>query len=97
MASLHASSVVVVGPGTDAGGTLPGRLASRVLAELLVGDPSVVVHAVGVPGDPPVPVHARLADVPGPVELAVVAVPAGRGDRRGPRPRPPRACAGSSC
>ena len=73
---LHASSVVVVGPGTDAGETLAGRLAARVLADLLVGDPSVVVHAVGVPGDPPLPVHARLADVPGPVELAVVAVPA---------------------
>ena len=73
---LHASSVVVVGPGTEAGETLAGRLASRVLADLLVGDPSVVVHAVGVPGDPPLPVHARLADVPGPVELAVVAVPA---------------------
>ena len=73
---LHASSVVVVGPGTDAGGTLAGRLASRVLADLLVGDPSVVVHAVGVPGDPPLPLHARLEDVPGPVELAVVAVPA---------------------
>ena len=73
---LHASSVVVVGPGTEAGETLAGRLAARVLADLLVGDPSVVVHAVGVPGDPPLPVHARLADVPGPVELAVVAVPA---------------------
>ncbi|WP_456787340.1 GNAT family N-acetyltransferase [Cellulomonas sp. P5_C5] len=73
---LHASSVVVVGPGTEAGETLEGRLASRVLADLLVGDPSVVVHAVAVPGDPPLPVHARIADVPGPVELAVVAVPA---------------------
>ncbi|WP_146925244.1 GNAT family N-acetyltransferase [Cellulomonas xylanilytica] len=74
---LHASSVVVVGPGTQTWETLAGRLASRVLADLLVGDPSVVVHAVGVPGDPPLPLHARLADVPGPVELAVVAVPAG--------------------
>ncbi|MDQ0373670.1 bifunctional acetate--CoA ligase family protein/GNAT family N-acetyltransferase [Cellulomonas humilata] len=73
---LHASSVVVVGPGTEAGETLAGRLAARVLADLLVGDPSVVVHAVGVPGDPPLPVHARISDVPGPVELAVVAVPA---------------------
>lgn len=73
---LHASSVVVVGPGTHEGETLAGRLAARVLADLLVGDPSVVVHAVGVPGDQAVQVHARLADVPGPVELAVVAVAA---------------------
>ena len=54
----------------------PGGWPRGVLADLLVGDPSVVVHAVGVPGDPPLPVHARLTDVPGPVELAVVAVPA---------------------
>ncbi|GEL96973.1 GNAT family N-acetyltransferase [Cellulomonas terrae] len=73
---LHASSVVVVGPGADAADTFAGRLASRVLANLLVGDPSVVVHAVGVPGDVPTPVYERLADVPGPVGLAVVAVPA---------------------
>lgn len=73
---LQASSVVVVGPGKDAADTFAGRLASRVLANLLVGDPSVVVHAVGVPGDPPTPVYARVADVPGPVGLAVVAVPA---------------------
>ncbi|WP_315096161.1 GNAT family N-acetyltransferase, partial [uncultured Cellulomonas sp.] len=73
---LNAGSVVVVGPGVDAGETFAGRLASRVLADLLVADPSVVVHAVGVPGDPALPVHARLADVPGSAELAVVAVPA---------------------
>ncbi|WP_421741247.1 GNAT family N-acetyltransferase [Cellulomonas sp.] len=72
---LHAASVVVVGPGVDAGETLAGRLASRVLADLLLGDPSVVVHAVGVPGDPALPLHAQVADVPAPVELAVVAVP----------------------
>lgn len=72
---LHAGSVVVVGPGVDAGETLAGRLASRVLADLLLGDPSVLVHAVGVPGDPALPLHAQVADVPAPVELAVVAVP----------------------
>ena len=38
------------------GETLAGRLAARVLADLLDGDPSVVVHAVGVPGDPAVQV-----------------------------------------
>ncbi|KQY47826.1 GNAT family N-acetyltransferase [Cellulomonas sp. Root137] len=72
---LHAGSVVVVGPGVDAGETLAGRLASRVLGDLLLGDPSVLVHAVGVPGDPALPLHAQVADVPAPVELAVVAVP----------------------
>ena len=71
---LHASSVVVVGPGAEAEGTLAGLLAASVLADLLAGDPSVVVHAVGVPGTAQ---DLRLADVPGPVELAVVAVPAG--------------------
>ncbi len=75
---LDAGSVVVVGPGTDAGDTFAGRIASRVLADLLVGDPSVVVHAVGVPGDPPLPVHDALSDVPGRVELAVAAVPSSR-------------------
>jgi acyl-CoA synthetase (NDP forming)/RimJ/RimL family protein N-acetyltransferase len=69
---LHASSVVVVGPGP--GESFAGRLAAAVLADLRAGDPSIAVHAVGVPGADE---HARLADVPGPVELAVVAVPAG--------------------
>ncbi|MEZ0447792.1 GNAT family N-acetyltransferase [Cellulomonas sp. ICMP 17802] len=71
---LHAASVVVVGPGADQGETLAGRLAARVLADLRAGDPSVVVHAVAVPGADP---HLTLADVPAPVELAVLAVPAG--------------------
>jgi len=75
---LHASSVVVVGPGHEAAETLTGRLAARALGNLLDGDPAVVVHAVDVPGEHRGAAYARLADVPGPVELAVVAVPAAR-------------------
>lgn len=70
---LHADSVVVVGPGAERAETFAGRLAASVLADLLAGDPSVAVHAVGVHGTAS---DLRLADVPGPVGLAVVAVPA---------------------
>ncbi|NEU34765.1 hypothetical protein GN156_29350, partial [bacterium LRH843] len=62
-------------------------LARRALAAL-VRSHDVTVHVVGVPpdedaADAPLPAHdgagphehARLADVPGPVELAVVALP----------------------
>ena len=93
---LHASSVVVVGPGTHEGETLAGRLAARVLADLLVGDPSVVVHAVGVPGDQAVQVHARLRTCPDRSSSLSWPLPPT------PRPTSPESsrastCAGSSC
>lgn len=68
---LEARSVVVVGPGVD-DASLVGRLAAGVLADLRAGEPDLVVHTVGVPGAP----SLALVDVLGPVELAVVAVPA---------------------
>ncbi|WP_028048578.1 GNAT family N-acetyltransferase [Cellulomonas sp. URHD0024] len=67
---LEARSVVVVGPGTD-DSSLAGRLASTVLLDLRAGDPDLVVHSVGVPGEP----ARSLVDVLGPVGLAIVAVP----------------------
>ncbi|MBO3084193.1 bifunctional acetate--CoA ligase family protein/GNAT family N-acetyltransferase [Cellulomonas fengjieae] len=73
---LHAGSVVVVGPGADSAETLAGRLASRVLEDIVASDPAAVVHAIGVAGAPSVPVRTRLSDITGPVDLAVVAVPA---------------------
>ncbi len=66
---LEARSVVVVGPGVH-DETMLGRLAAGVLSDLCAGDPGLVVHAVGVPGEPGV----GLVDVLGPVDLAVVAV-----------------------
>lgn len=69
---LGARSVVVVGPGPGAADTLPGRAAAAAYAHLVAGDPTLAVHAVGVAG---VPSTGVLADVPGPIELAVVAVP----------------------
>ncbi|MBO3087350.1 GNAT family N-acetyltransferase [Cellulomonas dongxiuzhuiae] len=84
-ALLTARSVVVVGPGTGSGPgrTLPARQAARVLEGLVpeARTGRVVVHAVGV-GDGAgldangVSHHLRIDDVPGPVELAVVALPA---------------------
>ncbi|AEE46284.1 GNAT family N-acetyltransferase [Cellulomonas fimi] len=76
---LAARDVLVVGPGPQAAGTLDGRLAARVTANLVAGG-GVRVHAVDVDVDRAlgVDVHERLAQVPGPVPLAVVAVPAAR-------------------
>lgn len=83
---LGATSVVLVGPGVPpgdgpdhAGAPLDRVLAHRALAAL-VRSPDVTVHVVGVGGDVPdggaAPrTHATLADVPGPVDLAVVALP----------------------
>ncbi len=68
---LEARSVVVVGPGID-DQTMLARLSAGVLTDLRAGDPDLVVHAVGVPGAP----DLALVDVLGPVDLAVVAVPA---------------------
>ncbi|MGY4642737.1 bifunctional acetate--CoA ligase family protein/GNAT family N-acetyltransferase [Cellulomonas sp. URHB0016] len=75
-ALLEARSVVVVGPGEQALGTMHGRQAARALENLVAGGPAVAVHAVGVPTAVDVPRYPRVEDVPGPVELAVVAVAA---------------------
>ncbi|ROS30876.1 GNAT family N-acetyltransferase [Cellulomonas sp. PhB150] len=74
-AFLEARSVIVVGPGPAAAGSPRARAASTALANLRAGDPAVVLHAVGVEG-PGAGVHLydALDLVPGPVELAVVAV-----------------------
>ncbi|MBF0686223.1 MAG: GNAT family N-acetyltransferase [Cellulomonas sp.] len=83
-ALLTARSVVVVGPGPDPGpdGALAARQAARVVEGLVpeARTGRVTVHAVGV-GDAGLDAngvshHARIDDVPGPVELAVVALPA---------------------
>lgn len=81
-ALLTARSVVVVGPGPSPGRALDARQAERVVAGLApqARSGAVAVHAVGVAADAGaddgVQHHARLDDVPGPVELAVVALPA---------------------
>jgi acyl-CoA synthetase (NDP forming)/RimJ/RimL family protein N-acetyltransferase len=72
---LGARSVVVVGPGPDADRSLPGRAAAAAYEHLVAGDPTLVVHAVGVAGAPSA---GALTQVPGPVDLAVVAVPEDR-------------------
>jgi len=77
-ALVEARSVVVVGPGDGSASSMEGRQAVRALRNLAAGGRGVAVHAVGVPEDPEgpaVPRHATIEDVPGPVELAVVAVP----------------------
>jgi acyl-CoA synthetase (NDP forming)/GNAT superfamily N-acetyltransferase len=83
---LGATSVVLVGPGVPPGdgpdhdgAPLDRVLAHRALAAL-VRSPDVTVHVVGAGADVPhgraAPrPHATLADVPGPVDLAVVALP----------------------
>ncbi|MFF2266664.1 GNAT family N-acetyltransferase [Cellulosimicrobium cellulans] len=83
---LGATSVVLVGPGAPpgdgpdrAGALLDRVLAHRALAAL-VRSSDVTVHVGGAGADVPdggtAPrTHATLADVPGPVDLAVVALP----------------------
>ncbi|WP_426311655.1 GNAT family N-acetyltransferase [Cellulosimicrobium sp. E-16] len=83
---LGATSVVLVGPGVPPGdgpdhdgAPLDRVLAHRALAAL-VRSPDVTVHVVGAGADVPdggaAPrTHATLADVPGLVDLAVVALP----------------------
>ncbi|MFS0705559.1 GNAT family N-acetyltransferase [Cellulomonas sp. 179-A 9B4 NHS] len=81
-ALLSARSVLVVGPGPDPARDLHGAHARRVLAGLrpAAREGTVVVHAVGVgdggEADDGVHLHRRVDDVPGPVELAVVVLPA---------------------
>lgn len=78
---LGATSVVLVGPDAplDAGAEHDGESLDRLLAQraLAALDRSAVtVHVVGAaraPGEERS--HASLADVPGPVDLAVVALP----------------------
>ncbi|MGM7424703.1 bifunctional acetate--CoA ligase family protein/GNAT family N-acetyltransferase, partial [Cellulosimicrobium sp. CpK407] len=83
---LGATSVVLVGPGApvDDGQDPDGAPLDRVLAHralaALVRSPDVTVHVVGAgvggPDGGAAPrTHATLADVPGPVDLAVVALP----------------------
>lgn len=84
-ALLTARTVVVVGPGAQEGPrpTAAALQAARVLAGLVPGarTGALRVHTVGV-GDgvgldaTGVHHHASIDDVPGPVELAVVALPA---------------------
>lgn len=75
---LEAGSVVVVGPGPGDARTLAGRQAARAAANLVAGG-AATVHTVGVePAVPGAQAYAALADVPGPVPLAVVAVPSER-------------------
>ncbi|UZN05031.1 GNAT family N-acetyltransferase [Cellulomonas sp. S1-8] len=82
-ALLTARSVVVVGPGSAGGDDLTARQAERVVAGLVPGarEGRLTVHTVGV-GDGAgldadgIHHHLRIDDVPGPVELAVVALPA---------------------
>ncbi|MGN8245382.1 GNAT family N-acetyltransferase [Cellulomonas soli] len=83
-ALLTARSVVVIGPGRQADPAgRDARAAARVVAALEAGDPHVAVHAVGVVATTTGPGsrawhHDSLADVPGPVDLAAVAVAAAR-------------------
>ncbi|MBU4336496.1 MAG: GNAT family N-acetyltransferase [Actinobacteria bacterium] len=73
---LTARSVVVVGPGRGdrTRAALHGAMVRRVVGAL-VTDPGVVVHTVGVEDVPhDALVHDDLAEVPGPLDLAVVAV-----------------------
>jgi acyl-CoA synthetase (NDP forming)/GNAT superfamily N-acetyltransferase len=70
---LHPRSVVVVGAGRR-----PGSVGGRLLADLVGGGFRGAVHVVHPEADVVrgVPAVRSLADVPGPVDLAVVAVPA---------------------
>lgn len=79
-ALLESRSVVVVGPGTDDPRPLHVGMVTRVLAGLAAAATSgaVVVHATGVPAESVAGTGASwwpdLDAVPGPVDLAAVAV-----------------------
>jgi len=84
-ALLWARSVVVVGPGPEPERELTARQAERVVAGLAAQARAgrLTVHTVGVgqgvgPDADGVHHHERIDDVPGPVELAVVALPSAR-------------------
>ncbi|NYD84547.1 GNAT family N-acetyltransferase [Cellulomonas oligotrophica] len=77
-ALLTARTVLVVGPGPEPLRPLRARLVERVVRGLVEnGRGQVTVHAVGVARRDDLPAgvhhHARLEDVPVPVELAVVS------------------------
>lgn len=69
-------TVVVVSSPTCAPGSVQALLAHRVLADLVAASPGRVVHVVGLPGVQVdgVQVWSDLAEVPGPVDLAVVSL-----------------------
>ncbi len=75
-ALLTPSSVVVVGASRT-----PGSVGHRLLADVVDGGFTGAVHAVNADAEPGelllgVPVLRSVRDLPGPVDLAVVAVPA---------------------
>ncbi|WP_432495674.1 GNAT family N-acetyltransferase [Kineococcus gypseus] len=75
-ALLSPSSVVVVGASRT-----PGSVGHRLLADVVTGGFTGEVHAVNAEAEPGelllgVPVLRSVRDLPGPVDLAVVAVPA---------------------
>ena len=72
-ALLHPASVVVIGAGRR-----PGSVGGRLLRDLVDGGYAGALHVVHPEVDAlhGVPAVRRLSDVPGPVDLAVVAVPA---------------------
>ncbi|MFC0714959.1 bifunctional acetate--CoA ligase family protein/GNAT family N-acetyltransferase [Cellulomonas biazotea] len=73
---LAARTVLVVGPGVA--DTLDGRQAAQAAANLVAGG-GVRVHTVDVvPAVAGTEAYASVTDIPGPVPLAVVAVPADR-------------------
>ncbi|MCI2240388.1 GNAT family N-acetyltransferase [Paenibacillus sp. TRM 82003] len=75
-ALLSPTSVVVVGASRT-----PGSVGHRLLADVVTGGFAGAVHAVNADAEPGelllgVPVVRSVRDLPGPVDLAVVAVPA---------------------
>ena len=76
---FESRTVLVVSSPTCAPGSVEELLARRVLADLVTASPGRAVHVVGmaVAAAEGVQVWADLDDVPGPVDLAVVSVPAG--------------------
>ena len=81
---LTARSVVVVASTRSLPGSMEDLLARRVLANLVAGSSDLELHVVGLdPEGAGVPAGSgaprrwgSLADIPGPVDLAVLAVPA---------------------
>ncbi|MGV8978696.1 MAG: GNAT family N-acetyltransferase [Cellulomonas sp.] len=80
---LTARSVVVVASPASPQGSMNDLLARRVLANLAAGSPDLAIHVVGLDlaaGDGPAGsstsrLWPSIADIPGPVDLAVLAVP----------------------
>jgi acyl-CoA synthetase (NDP forming)/RimJ/RimL family protein N-acetyltransferase len=70
---LHPRSVAVIGASSD-----PSKIGHAVLKNLLDGDFAGPVYAINPQPKPVlgVPAYADISQVPGPVDLAVIAVPA---------------------